>query len=125
MIRLPNVQKWDKDKTDAVSARPWQLHERKEPTAIFRDDIDVPVVPKGEMPIREARRLYIKRADVEAFGYTEGCAKCDHDLQCGFGRTTKSHSYACRMVISTELMKSAAGRERITAATGRLDGFLS
>ena len=125
VIRMPDVQKWDKDKIAAVALRPWQMHEKKEPTVLFRDQTDVPPAPSGTEPIREARRLYIKRSDVEAYGYTQGCPKCDHDLQYGFGRTTKGHSDTCRRRISERLMETPAGRARIAAATGRLDGYLS
>ena len=77
---------------------------------------------KGD--IRVCRRLYIKKADVEAFGYTEGCVKCDHDLLYGYGRTTKGHSDQCRRRIMEELAKTPAGMERVQAAAGRAKVFL-
>ena len=102
--------------------RPFQLHVPKEPRVIFRDQNGDLEAPKGN--IRLARRLYIKKADVEAFGYTEGCAKCDNDLKYGYGRTTKGHSDHCRQRIMGELAKTPAGMERIDAAAGRAKEFL-
>ena len=109
IVRLPDVQKWDKDKVAAVISRPWQLHERKEPVVQFREPTEGAVQEQVPEQTRETRRLYIKRADVEAYGYTQGCPKCDHDLQFGFGRTTKGHSDSCRKRISVELMKKCSG----------------
>ena len=123
--RMPDCQKWDKDKVASVALRPQQLHQPREPRVLFRDQENVAEVPKGDEPQRLARRLYIKASDVEAFGYTEGCPKCDHDLKYGFGRTTKGHSNACRTRITKELAKTDSGRQRIAAASGRLDNFLS
>ena len=123
--RMPDCQKWNKDKVASVALRPQQLHEPREPRVRFRDQEHVVDVPKGEEPQRLARRLYIKASDIEAFGYTEGCPKCDNDLKYGFGRTSKGHSNACRTRITKELAKTDSGRERIAAASGRLDNFLS
>ena len=64
IIRLPDVQKWDKEKVAAVTSRPWQLHERKEPAVQFREPTDGPAPDRGPEQTRETRRLYIKRADV-------------------------------------------------------------
>ena len=125
VMRLPDVQKWDMKKIADVTQRPWQLHEKKEPAVVFRDPAEAPADPAADAPVQIARRLYIKRSDVEAYGYTQGCPKCNHDLQYGFGRTTKGHSDACRKRISAELMKTTAGRARIEAAMGRVDGYLS
>ena len=118
VVQVPDVQKWSKDRISAVNVRPYKLHVPKEPRVIFRDKLDDAVQPKSD-DIRVARRLYIKKADVEAFGYTEGCVKCDHDLKYGFGRTTKGHSDPCRQRIMEELAKTPAGMARIQAAAGR------
>ena len=125
VLRMPEVQKWNKDRVAAVAVRPWQMHVPKEPQVNFREPTDAPEVKKGEVPVREVRRLYIKKADLEAYGYTQGCPTCDHDLQYGYGRTTRGHSDACRSRTTAELSKTAAGRERISAATGRVDQYLS
>ena len=101
------------------------MHGAKEPRVVFKDVSSAPEAPKADEPSRKSRRLYIKLSDVEAYGYTEGCPKCDHDLKYGFGRTTKGHSDKCRARITAELAKTPAGRERIAAAIGRLEQYVS
>ena len=68
-----------------------------------------------------ARRLYVKASDIEEFGYTRGCPKCDHALEYGPGRTSKPYSKRCWDRIMGELAKTAAGQARIAAASERLD----
>ena len=92
---------------------------------IFKDPATEVEPPQGTDDIRVARRLYIKKADIDAYGYTEGCVKCDHDLKYGFGRTTKGHSDICRKRITAELAKTLAGIERVMAASGRAERFLA
>ena len=43
-----------------------------------------------------SRKIYIKGEDIRVYGYTVGCAKCDHERRYGPGRTTNGHSDACR-----------------------------
>ena len=125
VVRLPDVEKWSMEKIAGVTQRPHQLHENSEPQVVFREPADAQAETAAEAPLQIARRLYIKKSDVEMFGYTQGCPKCNHDLQYGFGRTTKGHSNACRARITAKLMETEAGRARIAAATGRIDGYLS
>ena len=117
VVQVPDQQKWSMEKVSNVNVRPFQLHVPKEPRVIFKDPSKGDEIEKGA--IRVCRRLYIKKADVEAFGYTEGCVKCDHDLLYGYGRTTKGHSDQCRRRIMEELAKTPAGMERVQAAAGR------
>ena len=124
VTRLPDCQKWCKDALAAVRCRPLQLHVPKEPVVIFREPVEGAEDP-AQMAARAVRGLYVKKSDVEAFGYTSGCPKCDSDLRYGFGRTTRGHSVPCRRRIMGELAKTPAGQERLQAATGRLDWALT
>ena len=81
VVRLPDVQKWDMTKIAAIAQRPWELHEKIEAPVIFREAAETAEAEKAEPMLRNVRKLYIKRADVEAYGYTQGCPKCGHDLQ--------------------------------------------
>ena len=110
VARLPDVQKWSKEAIATITMRPWQLHEAKEPKVVFQEQVEKQQQAAAEQP-REARRLYIKRSDVEMYGYTQGCPKCDHDMRYGFGRTTKGHSDMCRSRIMAELAKTEAPPE--------------
>ena len=68
-----------------------------------------------------ARQTYIRACDLEEFGLTRGCPRCDHELTYGPNRTSKPHSQACRARIMAEMTKTEAGRIRIAAAADRLD----
>lgn len=120
VMRLPNAEKWNAGSLASVSVSPWNLHKRREPTVVFGDRIDEPVASDAPKP-RLARRIYIGKKDLERFGRTAGCPKCDHELRYGPGRTTANHSEECRRRIELELAKSEEGQERIARATVRLD----
>ena len=122
VVQVPDQQTWNMEKVSGVNIRPFQLHTPKEPRVIFRDTSGEADAENGDL--RVCRRLYIKKADLEAFGYTEGCVKCDHDLLYGYGRTTKGHSDQCRQRIMKALATTPAGMERIQAAAGRAKVFL-
>ena len=38
-MRLPNAQKWDKDRIAAVKIILWSIHEAREPTVVFREPV--------------------------------------------------------------------------------------
>ena len=76
---------------------------------------------KGRDQSITARRVYIRAADLSAFGHTRGCPRCEHELVYGPNRCGKPHSDTCRSRIMGELAKTEAGRLRIGAATDRLD----
>ena len=119
-MRLPNVQKWDRDRMAEVGIAPWNLHEAKQRAVIFKDQVDRPR-DDVENIARASRRVYIKATDIENYGYTSGCPKCEHAMRYGKGRTTVPHSELCRQRIMTELAKTDAGQQRIAEAVVRLD----
>ena len=87
-----------------------------------------PREPKDEQPTVPkpivARGIYVRPEDIEQFGYTRGCPRCDHDRTFGPGRTNRAHSQMCRTRITEELSKTPLGQARIAAATERLDRSL-
>ena len=115
---LPDRDKWSASDIEAVLASPYDLHNAKDQGVTFQDrpvqedDIEVP-------RSRLVRKLYIKGEDIRAFGYTDGCPKCDHDQRYGPGRTTRGHSDACRARIVDCLSKSPEGQRRLAAADER------
>ena len=120
VVRFPDSQKWRLGECAAVNCRPFDLHKAKEPTVIFQERTDgEALLPPGGP--RNVRKLYIKKADIDAYGFTSGCPKCDMHMRYGHGRTTKGHSEQCRQIIATKLAETPAGRERIRAAEGRMD----
>ena len=68
MLRVPIAQKWSSDVVAAVDVTPWSLHAPKQPDVVFKDHAGTCEVPV-EAPVRVARRVYIKAADVEIWLY--------------------------------------------------------
>ena len=92
---VPDNMKWRPDDIEAVRVTPYDMHVTASgPGVVFQDR---PEQPGDADPARKitVRKLYIKGADIAAFGFTVGCPKCDHDQRYGPGRTTKGHSNAC------------------------------
>ena len=118
LMRVPNQEKWKLETLAAVRITPWSLHEASKPTVVFRDQVEqrerVDVEPK-------ARRVYLKPADFENFGFTSGCPRCEFDMKHGTGRTSKPHSEGCRNRVEAELAKTPAGQRRLAEASARLD----
>ena len=42
-----------------------------------------------------ACQVYIKPADIERYGFTRDCNKCDHERNYGPGRTSAGHTKLC------------------------------
>ena len=107
--------KWDMESVAKVRAIPWEKNGRTETGVICPEQLEGAQV-RGDVAVRQERKLYIKKSDIEMFGDSEGCARCEHDLRFGYGRTTKGHSDKCRERIYTELAKTPAGQVRIASA---------
>ena len=75
--------------------------------------------------VRQVRRTPIKEADLIRFGFTNGCAKCDHAVRYGYGRTGAPHSEACRKRIYGLMIKTPEGQERIARMSQRQLEFMT
>ena len=62
---------------------------------------------------RAFKRLYVKQADLDAFGYTPDCVRCKHAMKYGPGRINMPHSDQCRVRITEALRGTDAGRRRL------------
>ena len=124
VMRIPDCQKWNMESVSKVNVFPWDQHQKRQPEVIFTEKVEGEQLV-GEPAARAVRKLYIKQADVIAFGHTRGCARCEHDVRYGYGRTNKGHTDACRTRIMSELAKTEAGKQRIEATVGRMDKYLS
>ena len=60
------------DRLQAVSATPFQLHGAKAPEVVFRKQGEPERVGA---PVVIARNVYIKAADLAAYGHTRGCGR--------------------------------------------------
>ena len=123
--RHPDETKWNAGDVEAVAVSPYNQHVADEQGVALADrpeqpgDADQPKAKAG------VRKLYIKGADIQAFGYTVGCVKCDHDRRYGPGGTTKGHSDACRARIVAELSKTPEGQRRLSAADERVNRHIT
>lgn len=113
---MSDEMKWSTDTMEKLNVTPYDEHKTRDQGVAFQDREEKP--EDKDVPRRKqmARRLYTKAKDFRAYGYTVGCPKCDHERRYGPGRTTKSHSNACRDRIMSELVKTPEGRRRIAAA---------
>jgi len=64
---MPDVQKFDRDGIAAISSTPWSIHEAANPDGVF---VEKTVKDKPEENIMKARKMYIRQADLDTFGYT-------------------------------------------------------
>ena len=75
LMRLPDVEKFAGTGVAQMSITPWASSATETPKAVFADKN----VPKAEVQAdmtMKARSIYIKQADLDAFGYTPGCRRC-------------------------------------------------
>ena len=119
-MRMPTADKWSKDAPSSISSTPYSLHTPKEPEVVFRDAADTQR-PQLDPKVAHSCQVHIKPSDIERFGSTRGCPKCDHELNYGPGRTSKGNSKKCRDRFMGELAKTAEGRIRSAAAAARMD----
>ena len=124
ILRMPGAEKWNKDALVRVGCTPYDLHQPREPEVIFREKTGEKVEAPEQL-ISMARQVYIKPKDIERYGLTRGCKKCDHERTYGPGRTSAPHSKICRDRIMKELAKTDEGQARIAAAATRLDMTVS
>ena len=62
-----------------------------------------------------AWQVYTKPADIERYGLTRDCKKCNHERNYGPGRTSAGHSKLCRDRImngSSKTQKDMPGLQR-------------
>ena len=123
MLRMPDAQKWSAESLATITGTPWDVHAREAaaPEVVFkpRDEV-AETAARAEEPLQR-RRVYIKQSDIEAFGYTEGCPRCEHGLRYGPNKTQKGHNDACRARIMGELSKTPEGQSRIAKINARID----
>ncbi len=125
-MRFPDELKFDVDMVQAVKICPQHIHESEAHDAAFREPIfpQAPIPGVGENAV-SFKRLYVKQADLDAFGYTPDCIRCKHALQYGPGRTNTPHSEACRARIAEALRGTEAGRKRLAAFETRTNQQLA
>ena len=108
-IRMIDSQKWCSEDLAKVRATRWSVHVPIEPDVVFRKDRSD---DQGQEPDAAPvpRRTYIKPSDIEKYGFTSGCARCDDALKNGHGETSKPHSEKCRKRIMADIAKTPEGQ---------------
>ena len=117
---VPDADKWNTDSIESLTQTPFSEHVAQDQGVVFQERDAQPgdVDPASKKSL--SRRLYILPKDLKDFGFTVGCPKCDHERRYGPGKTTTSHSAACRTRIAEELSKTTEGQRRRTAVEERL-----
>ena len=97
----------------AVNVTPQHAHDSTAHDAAFRDPIMQPKPIPTDDKERQFRDIYVRQTDLDAFGYTPGCPRCDHAMRYGPNRAQMPHSRECRNRIRGELKGTVDGRRRL------------
>ena len=108
-MRLPDSQNFDNDRAAAVSMTPYSTHAAERPKGVVAEE-SVDLADSNPDAVAKVRGIYIKKEDLEAFGFTPGCKRCRSALTYGTAQGSMPHSIACRMRIVEELKKTPAGQ---------------
>ena len=79
----------------------------------------------GTENVVKARKMYIHQADLDAFGYTPACKKCQSMLGHGKGETSASHSETCRARILAKMAKTDEGLARVARMNDRVARYVA
>jgi hypothetical protein len=123
--RVPLAERWCAATLGAIRATPWCVRPGPEGAAPLVVLQPLPGVaappapaPVGYMP----RRVFITRADLEAWGYTAGCRRCTMVRE-GSRAQGVAHREECRARIEQCLRE--AGDPRVAQAEARFDAALA
>ena len=64
VVRVPELEKWDKERLSSVRMTPWDMHKPRTPEVIFKDKVE-PVVEDFRAKPHMARQVYIRASDPE------------------------------------------------------------
>ena len=118
-MRFPDALKFSVEDAQAVNLTPHNVHDSRPHDAAFREPIFPSAPVPQDDPAKNLKRLYVRQADLDLFGYTPGCARCDHTRMYGKGRTQIAHSDACRLRIYECLKGTPEGQRRLHIAPMR------
>ena len=125
--RRPAIERWQPDLLGAVRATPW----RNPAPAADEEPLEVlPPLPAGErIPApernetrRAVKRLYIRNEDLEQWGYTSSCGKCQK-VRLGLPTKGMKHTSAC--IARVELAMAEENDPRWNPSTDRIARRLS
>ena len=115
--RLGPAERWVMDGWDDQRGFPWEVAARRpaerQEALIGEPRLEVPAMPSVAVLPPAERRLYIRKADVEKYGATEGCPGCTCVLL--DQPTVLPHTEACRVRLLEMMSKDEQGRTRLEA----------
>ena len=123
--RKPEEERWDRKNIEKIVGVPWRKNDQDKNTDGEAMKGEVRIMDKEyrermQMEGHEEtvpRRVYIKKDDLETFGYTVGCPGCISILK---GTARQAHSEACRKRMEEKLK----GTERSKVVERRVDEYL-
>ncbi len=124
VTRKPEADRWKAEALSAVTATPWTLHLKPDPTVSFDQPVVRERLPEDRLPALP-RNLKITFDDTNRFGYTDLCPQCDWMRVHGERRPGYSHSDTCRARILAELSKTPTGQQRLQQAEDRVNKVLA
>ena len=112
IMRYPNNLKFSIELAQGVDVGPQQIHEEDPRETIFRRPADKSL-QQGEEKNPQHRRLYVRQKDIDAFGFSDRCPRCEHEMRYGKGRSAAAHSESCCQRITEMLKTTPEGRRRL------------
>ena len=111
----PESQKSELSQLQAITGTPWCMVPGREATlvqplpAIIQPlpIADAPRLPRPLVEESAPRQLYIRKAELDKYGYTPGCPRCE-DTRAG-KKTASTHTEACRKKIEAAVAGVCAG----------------
>ncbi len=113
--RVPESERFQQARLEQMIGTPWQMeqNEGSDLTTALPAVVAIPVstddsVPDPVIPESIPRRTYIRSQDLEKYGSTKGCPRCE-PLRDGRS-TTAEHSPACRERIEEAMQADKASQ---------------
>ena len=86
IMRKPDIEKLELARIQDLSSTPWSLHEPVASEGVFVDK--TVIAPEVSESTMKARKLDMLPKDLEMFGYSLGCKKCQSYVK---GTSTLRH----------------------------------
>ena len=117
-VRKLDDQKFDVAQLRAIEGLSWKPQPSKDdqvdvlPVKVFIENVtgDAPHDP-AITSVPQVRRLYIKRSDVEKYGFSQGCPGCDAIRH---ARTAVAHTAGCIKRIGDNIKRDDPERQQQT-----------
>ena len=131
--RRPELERWDFEFLTTLKGAPWNPNPAAGEMAADALPADMAVPMPAPAPVlqvvvaaalvdRAASRVYIKKADVQKYGYSMNCPGCRSAMT---GTTALAHTEECRRRLENCLAQDEETKFRSEAAKLRVEGWLA